>query len=78
MTFPPGTCVAPRERIKEGDVEAKQTLYFVLKNLAKLMAPLAPFSAEDIWTRLRTETDVESVHLTDWPLLVSPNRYCFN
>ncbi len=56
-----------RERIKEGESEAKQTLYFVLKNLAKVMAPFAPFSAEDIWLKLRLENDKESVHLSDWP-----------
>ena len=56
-----------RDRIKEGDKEAKQTLYFILKNLAKIMAPLAPFSAEDIWLRLKNENDVMSVHLSEWP-----------
>jgi isoleucyl-tRNA synthetase len=56
-----------RDRIKEGDEEAKKTLYFVLKTLAKIIAPFAPFSAEDIWLRLKTKDDVESVHLTDWP-----------
>ena len=56
-----------RDRIKNGDPEAKQTLYFVLKTLAKLLAPFAPFAAEDIWLRLRNEQDVESVHLAKWP-----------
>jgi isoleucyl-tRNA synthetase len=56
-----------RDRIKDGDKEAKETLYFVLKNLAKIMAPLAPFSAEDIWQKLKNDTDVESVHLSEWP-----------
>ncbi|PIR68534.1 isoleucine--tRNA ligase [Candidatus Nomurabacteria bacterium CG10_big_fil_rev_8_21_14_0_10_35_16] len=56
-----------RERIKDGDVEAKQTLYYVLKTLAKLMAPFAPFTAEDIWQKLKTENDKESVHLESWP-----------
>ncbi|MFZ2150071.1 MAG: class I tRNA ligase family protein [Minisyncoccia bacterium] len=56
-----------RERIKEGDSEAKATLYFVLKSLAKLMAPFAPFAAEDIWLKLRTDKDKESVHLENWP-----------
>lgn len=56
-----------RERIKEGDRDAKQTLYFVLKNVAKLLAPLAPFSAEDIWLKLRSDKDEESIHLTKWP-----------
>jgi len=56
-----------RDRIKDGDAEAKRTLYFVLKTLAKVMAPFAPFSAEDIWLKLRNEKDEDSVHLTEWP-----------
>ena len=56
-----------RDRIKTGDNDAKVTLYFVLKTLAKIMAPFAPFSAEDIWLKLRTEKEEESVHLAGWP-----------
>jgi isoleucyl-tRNA synthetase len=56
-----------RDRIKEGDKGAKQTLYFVLKTLAKVMAPFAPFSAEDIYLKLRNENNKESVHLENWP-----------
>lgn len=56
-----------RERIKDGDKEAKQTLYFVLKNLVKIMAPFAPFTAEEVWQRLKIDQDVESVHLAEWP-----------
>ncbi len=56
-----------RERIKEADPSAKQTLYYVLKTLAKLMAPFAPFAAEDIWQRLNIPGDKESVHLEQWP-----------
>ncbi|OGJ04041.1 hypothetical protein A3G06_00015 [Candidatus Nomurabacteria bacterium RIFCSPLOWO2_12_FULL_46_14] len=56
-----------RERIKAGDKEARQTLYFVLKTIAKLLAPFAPFIAEDIWLRLRSEGDEMSVHLAMWP-----------
>ncbi|MFA6353812.1 MAG: class I tRNA ligase family protein [Candidatus Paceibacterota bacterium] len=56
-----------RERIKEGDREAKATLYFVLKTLTKIMAPFAPFTAEDIWLKLKTDNDKESVHLENWP-----------
>ncbi len=60
-----------RERIKGADREAKQTLYFVLKTLAKIMAPFAPFTAEDIWLKLKmnspTGGDEESVHLAEWP-----------
>ena len=60
-----------RDRIKDGDKNAKQTLYFVLKTLAKLMAPFAPFSAEDIWLRLKNEKEVESVHLAEWPFAIA-------
>jgi isoleucyl-tRNA synthetase len=63
-----------RERIKNGDSEAKMTLYFVLKNLAKIMAPFTPFTAEDIWLKLKNHPakdgaskDGESIHLTKWP-----------
>ena len=56
-----------RERIKNGDTEAKQTVYFVLKTLAKIMAPFAPFGSEDIWLKLKNENDEESVHLCTWP-----------
>ena len=56
-----------RERIKNGDKETKQTLYYVLKTLAKIIAPFAPFTAEDIWLRLRGEKEEESVHLAEWP-----------
>ncbi|HAE36552.1 TPA: isoleucine--tRNA ligase [Candidatus Nomurabacteria bacterium] len=55
-----------RERLKDGDIEAKQTLYFILKTLVTLMAPFAPFASEDIWQKLKNEEDKESVHLTKW------------
>lgn len=69
-----------RDRIKDGDQEAKQTLYLIFKTLAKVMAPFAPFAAEDIWQKLKTsrasmdgarhdfaKSDPESVHLAEWP-----------
>ncbi|MEI6580724.1 MAG: class I tRNA ligase family protein [bacterium] len=67
-----------RDRIKSTSVEnskdtkdgegAKMTLYFVLKDLAKMIAPFAPFTADDIWLKLKNEKDIESVHLENWPL----------
>lgn len=56
-----------RERIKGGDIESKKTLYFVLKNLSKVMAPFAPFTSEDIWQKLKNNKDKESIHLEKWP-----------
>jgi isoleucyl-tRNA synthetase len=56
-----------RDRMRDGEAPAKQTLYRVLKTLSKLLAPFAPFTAEDLWQKLRTDTDEESVHLSVWP-----------
>jgi len=67
-----------RERIKEQDADAKRSLYYVLKTLAKLMAPFAPFSAEDIWQKLKNEKDEESVHLARWPEEKSKLKILFN
>lgn len=56
-----------RDRIKDGDSDAKQTLYAVLKTTAQLMAPFAPFFAEYVWQKLRADNDEQSVHLSTWP-----------
>ncbi len=56
-----------RDRLKDGDQDAKRTLYIVLKNMARFLAPFAPFAAEDIWQTLRTDADPLSVHLANWP-----------
>jgi isoleucyl-tRNA synthetase len=56
-----------RDRIKDGDREAKKTLYIVMKTVAQIMAPFAPFASEDIWQKLKNDTDQESVHLSEWP-----------
>ena len=56
-----------RDRIKNGDENAKQTLYFVLKTLAKVLAPFAPFAAEDIYLKLKISGEFESIHLVGWP-----------
>ena len=60
-----------RDRFKsddEGDlVSAGKTLVTVLKEFSKVLAPIAPFIAEDVYQKLRVERDLESVHLEDWP-----------
>ncbi|MFQ6090682.1 MAG: class I tRNA ligase family protein, partial [Candidatus Bipolaricaulia bacterium] len=48
-------------------VAAYLTLYHVLLELAKLLAPFVPFLAESIYQGLRAEQMSESVHLCDWP-----------
>lgn len=44
--------------------EAYQTLYTVLVEFSKLLAPFMPFLADALYRNL---TDEESVHLADWP-----------
>ncbi len=57
-----------RDRIKNGDNAAKQTLYIVLKKFSQLLGPFTPFTAEDIWQKLKNDSDDESVHLSAWPI----------
>jgi isoleucyl-tRNA synthetase len=57
-----------RLKIESADKkEAQATLYFILKTTSKLLAPFAPFVAEDLYRKLRNEKDPESVHLSSWP-----------
>jgi isoleucyl-tRNA synthetase len=66
-----------RERLKDVDIDsidAKKTLYFVLKTVSKLLAPMAPFMAESLYQKLRIESDPESVHLENWPQADRVNR----
>lgn len=48
--------------------QAFETLYTVLNNLVKIIAPFVPFIAEAIYQELRATDDKESVHLCDFPL----------
>ncbi len=47
--------------------EASETLYCVIFNLIKLIAPTMPFFAEENYQKLRKKEMSESVHLEDWP-----------
>ncbi len=52
-------------------ISAYQTLYTCLATLAKLIAPFSPFYAERLFTDLNNVSkleNVESVHLTDFPV----------
>jgi isoleucyl-tRNA synthetase len=53
-----------RDRFWAGDEDAFDTLATVLETLCRVVAPLAPLTAEEIWRGL---TGGRSVHLTDWP-----------
>lgn len=54
-----------RDRFKNGDKDAMQTLKYVLLELSKIIAPVMPFTAEHIYKEVGG--DKESVHLEDWP-----------
>lgn len=60
-----------RDRFKSDDLDDKKdalaTTHFVLLNLAKIIAPFVPFFAEDIYLKLKSENDLQSVHLCEWP-----------
>ncbi|MFV0303967.1 MAG: isoleucine--tRNA ligase [Moheibacter sp.] len=64
-----------RRRFWKGDyskdkISAYQTLYFVLENIAVLIAPVAPFFAERLYKDLNNatgRTEIESVHLANFP-----------
>jgi isoleucyl-tRNA synthetase len=53
-----------RDRFWDGDRDAFDTLYTVLESVCRVVAPLAPMVAEEIWRGL---TGDRSVHLTNWP-----------
>ncbi|KXK25822.1 MAG: Isoleucine--tRNA ligase [candidate division WS6 bacterium OLB20] len=59
-----------RDRFADGDQQALDTLYFVLTEFTKLIAPFTPFLAEAMYGNLVTGKVLdasESVHLTDYP-----------
>jgi isoleucyl-tRNA synthetase len=60
-----------RDRFKSEDIadrdNALSSTRFVLLEMAKYMAPFTPFFAENIYLKLKSETDLESVHLCDFP-----------
>ncbi|MBN1162359.1 isoleucine--tRNA ligase [Patescibacteria group bacterium] len=58
-----------RDRIKNGDLESLDTLYYVLTQISILMAPMAPFMAESMYKILNMQElfNLESVHLCLYP-----------
>ena len=55
-----------RDRFWAEDDDAFDTLWTALETLTRVMAPLAPLLAEEVWRGL---TGGRSVHLVDWPAL---------
>jgi isoleucyl-tRNA synthetase len=53
-----------RDRFWAGDRDAIDTLHTVLEVVSRVVAPLLPLTAEEVWRGLTGE---RSVHLVDWP-----------
>lgn len=58
--------IGPSAPDGEDKESAYQTLWFVLREYCKAIAPLVPFITEEIY---RNITGEESVHLSDWPAI---------
>lgn len=62
-----------RDRVKGNDTEdranALATMRWVLREFSKVIAPVMPFIAEEVFLGVREGNDPESVHLCDWPKL---------
>ncbi len=56
--------VGPSAEDQKDKNDTYQTLWIILKEYSKVLAPLIPFIADAIYTNLTGE---ESVHLADWP-----------
>lgn len=67
-----------RERLKGDDTEdavrATTTLRHVLFDLSRILAPITPFFAEDLYQSVRAEDDPISVHLASWPGRIIPDQ----
>jgi isoleucyl-tRNA synthetase len=57
--------VGPSVQNSLDKTDAYQTLWFVLTEYTKVLAPLMPFMTEEIFRNL---TGLESVHLMNWPI----------
>ena len=64
-----------RDRARGGDGAALDTLTYTLRTSAQLLAPFAPFLAEDVFQSVREESDPQSVHLAEWPRTKSENFF---
>jgi isoleucyl-tRNA synthetase len=60
-----------RRRFWDGDDVALNTLYYCLKNLTLLLAPMVPFISEHVWQvliKVAQVDQVESIHLANYPV----------
>lgn len=48
---------------------AQTALFYILVRLVKIVAPILPFTAEEVWKAYPLEKDIPSVHASTWPVL---------
>ncbi len=54
---------------------AYATLHYTLMRICQLLAPWAPFIADELWRELAKDLKIaESVHLSDWPSVNKPDN----
>ncbi|RLG21090.1 isoleucine--tRNA ligase [Candidatus Micrarchaeota archaeon] len=58
--------IRDRIRNKDNDTAVFNTLFYVLSEISKLMAPICPFVSEEIY--LHVDGSKKSVHLENWPI----------
>lgn len=53
---------------KDGDLRrsAQTVLFYILKNMVKLLAPILPFTMDEVWKAFPIEEGVASVHESTW------------
>ena len=60
-----------RDRFKSADIKDKtqaiETTRYIFEGLAKIIAPVMPFYAEELYQKVKSFEGKESVHLAQWP-----------
>lgn len=59
-----------RDRVKAGNEDSARalaTLRYVLCEFSKIIAPVMPFIADEVYREIRADSDPVSVHLAEWP-----------
>lgn len=46
---------------------AQTALFYILSRLVKIVAPIMPFTADEVWKAYRLEENVATVHASVWP-----------
>jgi isoleucyl-tRNA synthetase len=69
-----------KEKLDDDKQSAYNTLYYAIKEISQVMAPILPFMTEYIWQNmvLLYEKEQESIHLSDFPNLPKPEEHDTN